>query len=189
MPLLARFSPLLVVLLLLAGCASGPRIRSDFDPQTDFTRYRSFAFHTPLAVERDGYATPASTTMREAARREMEARGYVYDEAAPDLLVNLNAYVNQRSEVVSLPEVQYGWYYSYRAGAYVAVPHWGQRTAVHRYTEGTLNVDLVDAAQRRLVWEGEAEGRIVRLKDPEARAERIRDAIADIFAAYPHRAP
>lgn len=186
MSLLPRLA-LLSMLLLLGACASGPRISTDFDPQVDFSRYRSFAFHDPLAVERDGYATPASRTMREAARREMEALGFVYDDAAPDLRVNINAYMSERAEVVALPEVRHAFYYSYRARAYVAAPYWTERTQVYNYTEGTLNIDLVDARERRLVWEGVAVGRVARLKDPAERAARIDRAIAAILGAFPPR--
>jgi hypothetical protein len=178
---------LLMLVALLAGCVSTPRITSDTDPSADFSRYRTFAFHTPLAVESRGYATPASTTMRAAARREMEARGYVYDERSPDLLVNINAYLSERTDVYSVPEMHYGMYYSYRANAYFAVPYWSERANVRRYTEGTLNIDLVDADARRLVREGVAVGRMSRLQ-PAERSARIQQTIAEIFARYPHRA-
>ncbi len=177
----------LLSLLLLAGCATGPRISSDSDPQADFASYRTYGFYSPLAVEPKGYSTPSSNVMKAAVRREMEARGYVYDEAAPDLLVNINAYVNERQDVVSMPEVNYTYYYSYRANAYFAVPFWSERTSVSRYREGTLNVDLVDARAKRLAWEGVAVGRVARLK-PGEREQRINATIAEIFAAYPHRA-
>ena len=51
----------------------------------------------------------------------------------------------------------------------------------------SLNVDLVDAREKALVWEGVAVGRMARLK-PAERAARIDSTIADIFAEYPHRA-
>jgi hypothetical protein len=181
-----RLALMLLMMLVLAACATGPRISSDTDPQADFSRYRTFAFHSPLAVEREGYSTPASGVMRAAARREMEARGYTYSETSPDLLVNINAYINERSEVVSMPEMRYGYYYNYRAGSYVAVPYWTERSNVYNYSEGTLNIDLVDARERRLVWEGIAVGRVARLK-PAERAARIQQTIAEIFAEYPHR--
>lgn len=177
----------LLSLLLLAGCATGPLISSDSDPQADFASYRSYGFYSPLAVEPKGYSTPSSSVMKAAVRREMEARGYVYDESEPDLLVNINAYVNERQDVVSMPEVNYTYYYSYRANTYFAVPFWSERTSVSRYREGTLNVDLVDARAKRLAWEGVAVGRVARLK-PGEREQRINATIAEIFAAYPHRA-
>lgn len=174
-------------LLLLAGCATGPRITSDVDPAADFGRYRSFAFYSPLAIEAQGYATLTSGRIKSAARAQMEARGYVYDEASPDLWVNLNAYMQEKTDVSTMPEVDYDYYYSYRARRYVAVPYWRDRTQVYQYTEGTLNVDLVDARQNRLVWTGVAVGRVGRAT-PEERAAKIDAAVADIFLRYPYRA-
>lgn len=177
----------IAAIALLAGCATGPRISSDVDPTADFSRYRSFAFYSPLAIESQGYTTLVSGRMKAAARAQMQSRGYVYDEKSPDLWVNLNAFMQEKTDVVSTPEVDYDYYYSYRARRYVAVPYWRDRTDVYRYTEGTLNVDLVDARENRLVWEGIAVGRVSRGK-PEERAARIDSAIGDIFARFPYRA-
>jgi hypothetical protein len=179
---------MLLAILVLAGCATGPKISTNSDPSANFAQFRSFAFHDPLAVESDGYATPASQQMRQAARREMEARGYVYDPASPDLWVNINAYMVERTDLIETTTLQHRVYYDYRANSYVSVPFWSDRTDVHNYTEGTLNIDLVDARARRLVWEGIAVGRTGRLK-PAERAARIDQAMAEIFAQYPHRAP
>ena len=178
---------LLLLVALLAGCATGPRITTDADPSADFTRYRSFAFYEPLAVETKGYATPSSQRMKAATRREMEARGYVYDEARPDLRVNINAYINERQDVISTPQLQQRVYYNYRYNSYVSTAFWTERTDVYSYSEGTLNVDLVDAARKQLVWEGIAVGRMANTK-PAARNTRIDSTIAEIFARYPHRA-
>ena len=173
--------------LLLASCATGPRITSDVDPAANFGQYRSFAFYSPLAIEGQGYATLTSGRIKNAARAQMESRGYVYDETSPDLWVNLNAYMQEKTDVVSTPEVDYDYYYSYRARRYVAVPTWRDRTDVYKYTEGTLNVDLVDAKQNRLVWTGVAVGRAGRDK-PETRDAKIDAAGAEIFMRYPYRA-
>lgn len=173
--------------LLLAGCATGPRISTEADPGADFSTYRSWAFYAPLAVEGYGYETATSESVKRAVRREMEARGYVFDAESPDLWVNVNAYMQQRTDVSSMPTVDYAYYYHYRARRYVAVPYWHDRTHVSRYTEGTMNVDLVDAARNRLVWEGIAVGRVSSLT-AENREARISQAIAEIFSRYPHRA-
>ncbi|WAC62917.1 DUF4136 domain-containing protein [Pseudoxanthomonas sp. SL93] len=172
---------------LLSACATGPRVTSDVDPTANFGGYRTFAFYSPLAIEGQGYATLTSGRVKAAARAQMESRGYVYREASPDLWVNLNAYMQEKTDVVTIPEVDYDYYYSYRARRYVSVPYWRDRTDVYRYTEGTLNVDLVDAKENRLVWEGVAVGRVGRSK-PEERGARIDAAVAEIFARYPYRA-
>lgn len=176
-----------VIAVLLAACASGPRISSEVDPEADFASYRTFGFYKPLALEKEGYATPTTDRIKAAARAQMESRGYVFNADRPDLWVNLNAYMQERTNVTSIPTVDYNYYYSYRARSYVAVPYWRDRTDVRQYTEGTLNVDLVDRARNRLVWEGIAVGRVSRLK-PGERDARIDSAVAEIFARFPHRA-
>ncbi|WP_101926375.1 MULTISPECIES: DUF4136 domain-containing protein [Luteimonas] len=178
----------LCALVLLAGCATGPRITTEADPRADFSAYRTWSFYTPLAIEKEGYETQTSEVAKAAVRAEMERRGYRYTEADPDLWVNINAYMERRTDVSSYPTVDYAYYYSYRARGYFAVPYWNERTNVYRYTEGTMNVDLVDAAQKRLVWEGIAVGRVSTNRTPEERAGRINGTIAEIFANYPHQA-
>ena len=71
----ARVALALPLLILLAACATGPRISSDVDPTADFSRYRSFAFYSPLAIESQGYATLTSARIKAAARSQMESRG------------------------------------------------------------------------------------------------------------------
>lgn len=184
-----RFSGLIlgICVLLLAGCASGPQISSEVDPEADFGAYRTFGFYAPLALEKEGYATPTTDRIKAATRAQLESRGYVYTASEPDLWVNLNAYMQKRTDVTSYPTVDYSYYYSYRARSYLAVPYWRDQTRVYNYTEGTLNVDLVDRRKNRLVWEGIAVGRIAKLK-PEERAARIDSTLAEIFARYPYRA-
>lgn len=185
---LIRWLLLGCALALLAACATGPRISTDSDPRADFSAYRTFAFYSPLAIEREGYASLVSGRMKDAARAQMESRGYRYSEADPDLWLNINAYMQQRTDVSSFPDVDYAYYYSYRARGYVAMPYWYDRTSVHRYTEGTMNIDLVDARRNALVWEGIAVGRVPRNLDAAKRDAGIDSTIAEIFAAYPHRA-
>lgn len=175
------------VLSLLVACSTGPRITAEADPRADFSQFRTFAFYSPLAVEKDGYASPASERMRAAVRAQMESRGYVHSADDPDLWVNINAYLERRTDVTTTPYVDYGYYYSYRARRYVTVPYWTDRTDVYRYTEGTMNIDLVDVARNTLVWEGVAVGRVANLK-PADRDARIDSTVASIFAAFPYRA-
>lgn len=179
---------LMLLALLLAGCVTSPEYSFDTDPKADFTAYRSFGFYSPLAAEDKGYSTPSTQAMRAAARREMEARGYVYDESAPDLLVNINAFITERTDVIDYPYMGYG-YYGYRGYGYYGYPgtFWGGDTYVRNYKEGTLNIDLVDARGKNLVWEGIAVGRLSNMKSVD-RTARINTTIAEIFAYYPHRA-
>jgi uncharacterized protein DUF4136 len=174
-------------LAVLAGCATGPRISTDSDPEADFGRYRTWAFYQPIAMEQSGYTTFITERIRADVRREMEARGYAYDETSPDLRVNFQGIVQEKTDVYSMPRSDVQYFYSYRARSYFAMPFWYDETQVNQYTEGTLTVDLVDAARNRLVWTGAAIGRVTR-KAAQERAVEIDRAIDEIFLRYPYRA-
>ena len=75
-------------------------------------------------------------------------------------------------------------YYGYRRGYYGG---WGgYDTHVQQYVEGTLNIDIVDARRKQLVWEGVAVGRVTD-KQREQRQAAINAAVAEIFSKYPFR--
>jgi len=149
----------LALALLLAGCATGPSVRVSSDPETSFTAYRTFGFAEPLGTDRNGYRSQVSAALLASTRRQLEARGLVYSADKPELLVNFNAALAQKMRVSSTPEpmmgVGYGvGYYGYRTGLYAPYPVYQDRTTVTEYQEGTLNIDVADAALKRLVWEG-----------------------------------
>ena len=182
-----RHVAVLLVALLLAACATGPRVRTDYDPSADFSRYRTWGFYKPIAMEESGYSTWISDRIKDNVRREMEARGYRYAESDPDLQVNFQGIVREKTDVWSVPRTDYQYFYSYRRRSYFAVPFWYDETQVNQYTEGTLTVDLVDAERNRMVWTGAAIGRVTR-KTPQERLAEVDTAIASIFAQYPYRA-
>jgi hypothetical protein len=144
---------------LLTGCASGPEVRSTFDKSADFTQYKTFAFAEPLGTDRAGYQTIVSQELKASAKRELEARGIKMVASAPQLIINFNAALSDKTSVSTMPvsTVRMGYgggYYGYRGGMYSAWPMYADQTVVSQYKEGTLNVDVVDAARKQLVWEG-----------------------------------
>ncbi|MGQ4659519.1 DUF4136 domain-containing protein [Lysobacter sp. F6437] len=182
-PLLAG----LAIVVLLASCATGPRVRTDADPAADFSKYVTYAFYEPLAMEQSGYTTYLSDRIKTSVRREMEARGYRFDPDDPDLRVNFQGIIRERTDVYSVPRSDTQYFYSYRARRYFAVPVWYDETRVNDYTEGTLTVDLVDAERNHLVWTGDAIGRVTQ-RTPQERVQAADAAIAAIFMQYPYTA-
>jgi hypothetical protein len=177
-----------VAAVVLAGCASGPKLFVNEDPGADFASYRTFAFSTPLGTDSPQYSSMLSTFLKDATRRELESRGYRYVESDPDLLVNFYVKTKEKITSTSVPTgPAYGaGYYGYRGMNYGV---WtGYETQVSQYTEGTLNIDLVDTRQKRLVWEGVAVGR-VRDDIRENLKPAVDGVVTQVFAKYPHRAP
>ena len=173
-----------IVATLLVGCASGPKVRSNFDKATDFSQYKTFGFASQLGTDREGYQTIVSQLLKAATRRELEARGFTYAESAPQLLVNFNAKFSDKLKTSTVPSAgpSYG-YYGYRSGFYSPWPMYDE-TVVTSYTEGTLNIDLIDAAKKQMVWEGVAVGSVSE-KAQENLQPAVDSVVAAIFKQFP----
>jgi hypothetical protein len=182
---------LLALSALLAACVTGGEVTSsDIDTHADFSRYHTFAFSEPLGTNRGGADTLLSQRLKASAARQMQARGFVYQAQAPDLLVNFHAKVVEReySGVSFAP--MFGFYGGHRHGFYAAGawPAWGYGMDDDSYDEGQLNIDLIDAAQKRQIWETVVIGNAVRATGP--RADAIVDAaVIKAFRKFPVSAP
>ncbi|AZY50965.1 DUF4136 domain-containing protein [Bordetella avium] len=184
---LPRMLSVLGLAALLSACASGPMVRSDYDHQVNFAQYRSFAFMSPLGTDTAGYTNLLTERLKNAARLQMEDRGYVYDAQKPDLLVNFGAKLQNKLLVTPAAPPAVWPYYGYRTGFYGPWQGYGWGDDVYQYTEGTLNVDLIDPRLRQLVWEGVAVGEV---NNPQGTpsVELIQKVMGQIFSQYPFRA-
>lgn len=177
-----RWLPALASAVLLAGCATGPRVESVRSPEADFGRYETFTFHQPLGTDRqEGVGTILSQTLRRAARAELEARGYRYVQADADLAVNF--FVETREVIEGWRRPGVGFSYGVFHRRYGVWADYGV-DEIRQYTEGTLHVDVVDVESNQLAWEG-----VVRARRPSDRLtadpERVEQAIARVFATFP----
>ena len=175
--------------LLLAACSSGPTIKADYDPSVDFSQYRTFNFYNPLGIENPNYSSILGQMFRDTLTRQMELKGYTLSDD-PDLLLNVSAILEDKTKVTTYNDPYYGGYYGYRRGYYDpwAGYGYGSTTHVSQYTEGTVNVDMVDARAKRMVWEGIAVGRVDEEKSNDEVRIAIESGVTEMFASYPFRA-
>jgi len=175
----------LLGLFLVAGCASGPTIRSNSDDSVDFTKFRTFGFFEPLATDREGYQSLISQQLVTSADRELTARGLQRSDTNPDLLINFSANLDQRLRVTQSPGMPRGSssFHRHRSGFYSTWPTY-QQTEIRQYTQGTLGIDVVDAARRQLVWEGFAIGRVTQ-RTTDNIGPVLDSAVVDIFGNFP----
>jgi Domain of unknown function (DUF4136) len=182
------FTAALCAAWLIAGCASNqaPPSRIDYDRKADFSVYRTFGFPKETGTDRGGYSTLVTSYFKSAVTTAMETRGYKYSEEHPDLLVNFFMNTRERTEVRSSPNASLGYgYYGYRYGLYNAWPMYDEDRTV-TYKVGTINVDIVDAEKKQLIWEGVSEGRI----SDEAMANpkvTVNAVVTELMRQYPGR--
>jgi hypothetical protein len=182
---------LLLVLasLTLAACSSSPKLFVNQEPNADFSSYSTYNFEANLGTdEKAGYHSILSQYLITATSRELEARGYTQAEN-PDLSVNFNVLTKEKIRTRSSPSMSGGGYGGY--GGYRGYDAYGgYETTVTQYTEGTVNIDLIDTSgsKKQLVWEGIAVGKISDdvLENLEQAAYAV---VEDIFSKYPYVAP
>ena len=187
---ISRFVTFTAAAMLIAGCASKPTIETDYDHTVDFTQFKTYAFFNPMGIESPSYSSIYGSIFRAAISKEMESRGYTQSDN-PDLLINVSGRLQDKTKVTTTSDpYMSGGYYGYRRGAYGAWGGYGYGTQTHvsNYTEGTVNVDMVDRVQKRMVWEGVAVGRINEKTTNEERRANIHAGIQEMFAGYPFRA-
>jgi len=178
-----RAMTLLLMAWALSGCASD-NIRSDYDSAADFGAYKTYNFIAGAGPDREGYDSLFTQYMISAITLEMESRGYVKSDN-PDLLVNFNANLQEKTKVTQSAAPP-SPYYGYRGGFYDPWGGYGYATQTHvsQYTEGTFNIDLIDARKKQLVWEAVGIGRVTE-KDLQNLEQGVREGVPKFFAGYP----
>ncbi len=173
----------LVGLIGLSACSPYRVVRS----QTYLPLETAQAFKTYNFVPNDPIdAFPTSVTsqqiksIQEAIARQLEARGFRRAES-PDLLVNVGLTVAEQvqtreTNIRDAPRYIGQRRYSWRSEA----------IETNRYDEGTLSVDVVDARQQKLFWEGAVSSVLTKRS---VRPEAIEEAVEKLFGKFPMRVP
>ncbi|MDP4528200.1 DUF4136 domain-containing protein [Alkalimonas delamerensis] len=181
---------LVLALLILTGCASKPEPRIDYARDVNFAQYQTFGFFENPETNTAEYQSLLTDHFKSALRREMEALGYRYQAEEPQLLLNFASITEDRTDIRSSPfraNVGFGRY-GYRSAWHLGFPIYQSDIETVHYKQGTVRIDLVDAAQNRLIWQGVQEGRLTRdaLKNPK---QAVDETVALIFQRFPTRQP
>jgi hypothetical protein len=165
---------LLAPLLAAALCAcSSLETSFDYDTAADFSRLSTYTW-----IETTPGAEASSLTLqrvRAAVDEALAARGYRADSQAPDFLVAAHISTEERTQVTD-----WGYTYAPRGAWYGA-----RDIDVYTYQEGTLILDVVDAASRSLMWRGTASRMVDPSWTPEEREEIVREAVAELLERFP----
>jgi hypothetical protein len=159
---------------------------SSADPTVDLREYKTYNFTAVVDTDGQPYQSLESGYLKAATSRELEARGYTRSED-PDLLVNFSIETQEKVRSRSVPTAGGGLAYDpfyddvYYGG-------WGasHTTRIDQYTEGTLNIDLIDKRGARVVWQGATRGRLTK-KDYENPQATLDGAVTEIFGQFPTR--
>lgn len=174
---------LVVVALGLPACTTFD-VKTDHDPTADFDRFKTFAFVGLVAAEKGGlYDNSLMHKRVEAAVvRELTSKGLqqVPAHQHPDLSVYywIGVKETQRIEGGGTAVGAHGWRGGYGWGA-----GYGGGVTTYDYQKGTLILDLVEPANKELMWRATIVGA---LEDTVAKnIESGNNAITKAFQDYP----
>ena len=184
-----RFFVFLTITVVLVSCSSGPKIKTDYDHSVDFSAFNTFGFYNPMGIENPNYSSILGQMFRTTIGAQMRQHGYVESDN-PDILINVSAQMKDKTRVTTMSDPMYGGYYGYRGGMYDPWGGYGYGTSTHvsQYTEGTINIDMVEVKQRRMIWEGIAIGRVTENETNEDLRADIESGVAEMFEGFPFRA-
>ena len=152
----------LAVIVIATGCAPSIKVRQDSTPAFSINQYQTYDFFTQLGIEGENTSDLFGQHFRAAIEREMSGLGLRKSDN-PQLQVNVTAATDDKVRVNTYTEPYlYGGYYAGPrgwGGYYDPFYPYGGRTTtrVTQYTEATVYIDFVDAAQHKMVWQGAAQ--------------------------------
>ena len=172
-----------VALTLVVCACGGIQVNSDYNPDTDFTSFRTFAWAEGSGSLDDPRMTDlVDQRFRRAVESELVSRGMEKTPSGePDVFVGYQIALDDRVDYQTI-NTYYGGAWGYR-GVYGGVV--GTQTTATEYTVGTLVIDVYDARQRELVWRGSGEGKVSQARNPEESQERINQVVTRIMQGFP----
>jgi len=184
-----RFPVIAIILsistLVLASCASRPNV--DYDQTFDFAIVRTFDILNP-AEPQNGDPRIDSPLINKRIHAAIAAvladQGYRAVSETPDIAVRYH--VGKRSGVESRNSGVSVGVGTYRRGSGAAIGYGFPANDVTSYEEGVLTIDIVNAADNKLVWRGSSSRRLSdRGTTPEATTKAVNEVVAEILQQFP----
>ena len=181
----------LLALVFMSSCSS-VRVLSDYDQNTNFNGYNSYAFYK-TGIDKAQISDLDKKRILRAIETELSGRGMVKSEN-PDLLVSI---FTKEEERVDVYNNNFGWGgpWGWGLGWGWGGPWgwgWGPGlgwgwggTGVSTSTQGSLYIDLIDTKTKELVWQGKGEGTLSNTKNIQKKEQRIKDFVSQILEQYP----
>ncbi|MEG9435484.1 DUF4136 domain-containing protein [Edaphobacter sp. HDX4] len=167
----------LAVGFLLATCAMGQKVQTDFDQSANFSNYHTYAWTkgTPVPNQLMDERVISSIDQQLAAKGLQK----VTDPETADLLVSYHAAAGHETQLNTTGMGGWGGWGGYRYGGMGGM----STTTVTNIPVGQIVVLLGDNKTHKVVWRGTASDTVS--DKPEKNAKKIQKAAAKMFSKYP----
>ncbi len=185
---IAKLLALPVLTILLFSSCTSVRVLSDYDTNADFNTYNTYAFYK-TGIDKAQISDLDKKRILRAIENEMNSRGFTKSEN-PDILVSI--FTKEREQVDVYNNYWgggfgWGWNPYFHGGPRGMMGMYGGNQVSTR-TEGSLYIDLIDAKDKQLVWQGKGVGSLYQTKNIKKKEQRINEFVSEILQAYPPQA-
>ncbi|MFL6352666.1 MAG: DUF4136 domain-containing protein [Bryobacteraceae bacterium] len=170
-----------LLVLLLLGCTASlcQKVKTEYDKSIDFSQFHRYSWRQHPEFERhpdlEEQFSVAIDLIKSDVNRGLTTKGFSRVEDSPDFYVTFFITVRGMEDVrVISTGGWYGW------GAYW-YPGWTE-VITSQYAEGTLVLDFVDAATKRLAWRAYCKDEIREMK---TRHENIEKTVRKALKKFP----
>ena len=181
---------LILPALLLANASFAQEVWHKYDHNTNFSKYKTYKW---VPIEKTVPLDPLTDQQLKAAvDAELAKKGLVKTEGAEaDLFIGYQATFRKGMEFTAFTELpgpgmivreggsRWDWDPSTRPI--------GTTTTTESLHIGDFGLDIYDAAQRKLVWRGDAAKTIEANVTPDKRKKNINKGVAKLLKGYPPR--
>jgi hypothetical protein len=175
----SRVALILCVLVAVASAAQAQKIKVEYDKSLDFSKFKTFA----LDMKQDSAKPMLRLAILAAVQDDLIKRGMKQVNDNPDLYIQVYGAID--SDVIanyhdpiygsSIPPINANinmWY---------GVPGTMTTVVVHK---GELVVDVIDAAQKKLIWRGIAKEKLSS-DNRQKLLDQVNTAVEKMFKQYP----
>ncbi len=160
------------LLVLLTACSS-ISVNTDYDKKIDFKSYKTYAFYK-TGIDKVEISDLDKKRILNSIDEAMTLKGFTKSEK-PDLLINFNT-KSEKNISVSPYYGGWGFGYGWNSGYY-------GNASVYSSIEGVLTIDIIDAAKKELIWQGEGVG--ILTKNVDEKEATIKKFVTKIVAQFP----
>jgi len=169
----------LVGLVLTLGCATPLAVEHDYDTTYDFSKLRTFEWMP--SPPGDQMEEMTEKRVQGAVTAQLQAKGYSRSGDSPDFLVSVEGV----KKTVTAGSTAVGASIAVPVGSHGSVHVGGGKSKPREKQEGTLNLNIVDAKTKTLIWQGTATAAIQGKASPEEQQQRINQVISELLKQFP----
>ena len=177
---------ILSALMIVILCCSSVQVSQDYDPATDFTKLKTFAWQSETQQKTGDVRVDdqlIDSRIRKATERAFTAKGYQkVTQMAPDFYITYQYVIQQKIRTDNVrTDVGIGYDSRGRYGGIGVI----SGADVSSYDEGLLVIDVIDSDGGKLLWRGKATRSVSPHSNPEKTTRAVNEAVEKILNQFP----